>query len=171
MSLLHVSLYTSLYTTQKLTGPYANNSASTFEPVGASGSSGGEEKTPSLQSSPSAAEMEAAIHDDVKEAGEDAEETDELLRINAFDLINTCGGTALNRMFETAQETSERRVFRYISRKVSLCEGVLCEGVLCEGVCMKGGGKKEKKRKIFDEIIFVKLFLTLFFFEYSHSLW
>lgn len=98
-------------------GPYANNSGSTFEPVGASGSSGGEEKTPSLQSSPSAAEMEAAIHDDVKEAGEDAEETDELLRINAFDLINTCGGTALNRMFETAQETSERRVFRYISRK------------------------------------------------------
>ena len=106
-------------TTHKLIGPYANNSGSTFEPVGASGSSGGEEKTPSLQSSPSAAEMEAAIHDDVKEAGEDAEETDELLRINAFDLINTCGGTALNRMFETAQETSERRVFRYISRKVS----------------------------------------------------
>jgi 4-diphosphocytidyl-2C-methyl-D-erythritol kinase len=62
--------------------------------------------------------MDAAIHhDDDLEKGENADEVDSLLRINAFDLINTCGGTALNRMFETAQETSERRIYRYISRK------------------------------------------------------
>jgi hypothetical protein len=61
--------------------------------------------------------MDAAIHDNAEEIGEDAEETDELIRINAFDLINTCGGTALNRMFETAQEISERKIYRYISRK------------------------------------------------------
>lgn len=56
--------------------------------------------------------MDAAIHDDVKEAGEDAEEADEVVLINAFDLINTCGGTALNRMFETAEETSSKRIYR-----------------------------------------------------------
>ena len=76
-----------------------------------------EQKSPELQSAPSAAEMDAAIHDDVKEAGEDAEEADEVVLINAFDLINTCGGTALNRMFETAEETSSKRIYRYISRK------------------------------------------------------
>jgi serine/threonine protein kinase len=96
-------------------GPYANKTGSTFDAP--TKTSSGEQKTPQLASSPSAAEMDAAIHDDVKEAGEDAEESDEVLTINAFDLINTCGGTALNRMFETAQETSERRIYRYISRK------------------------------------------------------
>ena len=96
-------------------GPYANKAGSTVTEVGSK--TEGEQKAPELHSSPSAAEMDAAIHDDVNEAGEDADDVDELLRINAFDLINTCGGTALNRMFETAQETSERRVYRYISRK------------------------------------------------------
>ena len=30
---------------------------------------------------------------------------------------STCGGTALNRMFESAEETSARRVYRFVSRK------------------------------------------------------
>jgi 5'-AMP-activated protein kinase catalytic alpha subunit len=98
-------------------GPYANTAgASSTE--GESKGNTAEEKSPDLQSAPSAAEMDAAIHhDDDLEKGENADEVDSLLRINAFDLINTCGGTALNRMFETAQETSERRIYRYISRK------------------------------------------------------
>jgi len=96
-------------------GPYANKTSSKSESTETKGN--GEQKSPELTSSPSEAEMDAAIHDNAEEIGEDAEETDELIRINAFDLINTCGGTALNRMFETAQEISERKIYRYISRK------------------------------------------------------
>lgn len=96
-------------------GPYANKTSTKSESTETKGN--GEQKSPELTSSPSEAEMDAAIHDNAEEIGEDAEETDELIRINAFDLINTCGGTALNRMFETAQEISERKIYRYISRK------------------------------------------------------
>jgi serine/threonine protein kinase len=98
-------------------GPYANGSAGAAGGAAAaagSESKGGESK--SLSASPSEAEMAAAIqdhHDDVDT--DDA--ADGLLHINAFDLINTCGGTALNRMFESAEETSARRVYRFVSRK------------------------------------------------------
>lgn len=98
-------------------GPYAKKSSD--DDAAAGGGSAGEGKTDSsktLVQSPSEAEMAAAIqdhHDDVDV--DDAQ--DGLLSINAFDLINTCGGTALNRMFESAEETSARRIYRFVSQK------------------------------------------------------
>mmetsp|Transcript_36190 Transcript_36190/g.86481 ORF Transcript_36190/g.86481 Transcript_36190/m.86481 type:complete len:449 (-) Transcript_36190:295-1641(-) len=97
-------------------GPYAKDSSGAEGAASAAGSESKEDGSKSLAASPSEAEMAAAIqdhHDDVDT--DDA--ADGLLRINAFDLINTCGGTALNRMFESAEETSARRVYRFVSRK------------------------------------------------------
>ena len=54
---------------------------------------------------------------DAKEDGQDGndEKNDAPEIINSFDLINACGGAALNRMFLTSEEKNQRKAHLYIS--------------------------------------------------------
>ena len=63
---------------------------------------------------PSQADINAAIQEGTEESTD--EKRDEGLRVmNAFDLINMCGGMALNRMFQTSDEKRVRRYTQFTS--------------------------------------------------------
>ena len=66
-----------------------------------------------LGTTPSEADMKAAIHqDDSLHHSDEKDDSPEV--INSFDLI-TCGGAALNRMFLTSEEKRQRKAHLYIS--------------------------------------------------------
>ena len=64
------------------------------------------EKTLAVQ--PSAADINAAIQDTMEEKGDADQKREGPKVMNAFDLINKCGGMALNRMFQTTEENAAR---------------------------------------------------------------
>jgi serine/threonine protein kinase len=67
-----------------------------------------------LNATPSEADMKAAIHqDDSLHHNDEKNDAPEI--INSFDLINACGGAALNRMFLTSEEKNQRKAHLYIS--------------------------------------------------------
>ena len=67
-----------------------------------------------LGTTPSEADMKAAIHqDDSLHHSDEKDDSPEV--INSFDLINACGGAALNRMFLTSEEKRQRKAHLYIS--------------------------------------------------------
>lgn len=65
---------------------------------------------------PTTLDIEAAVQStEVTEGGGESKRDDGPKRINAFDLINMCGGMALNRMFQSTAERQVKRVFQFTS--------------------------------------------------------
>lgn len=94
-------------------GPYVNGSVNTTE-----GGDGKEAATSqsNLAATPSEAQMNNSIQEAPPEEGNDS---DEPRRVNAFDLINTCGGNALSRMFQSSDEKKLKKVHLFATKKSS----------------------------------------------------
>ncbi|GLD97400.1 hypothetical protein PINS_up006084 [Pythium insidiosum] len=81
-------------------------------------SSAGDASADQMKLKPSQADLDAAIlehHDEVKTLTRKAKSEAGLKVMNAFDLINMCGGMALNRMFQSNDEKRVRRSTQFTS--------------------------------------------------------
>ncbi|KAJ0399437.1 hypothetical protein P43SY_005376 [Pythium insidiosum] len=81
-------------------------------------STGGDASADQMKLKPSQADLDSAIlehHDEVKTLTRKAKSEAGLKVMNAFDLINMCGGMALNRMFQSNDEKRVRRSTQFTS--------------------------------------------------------
>jgi serine/threonine protein kinase len=82
---------------------------------GSDGKESEESNKKKLAQTPSEADIKAAIHHDDSLHHNEETKNDAPEIINSFDLINACGGAALNRMFLTSEEKKQRKAHLYIS--------------------------------------------------------